>query len=456
MADWKVIGGITALGGIIGFFGAKTVDSRKLPAGEKAVLTGASTGATMEGIEALMAAENKCCNSCPNISNQPIVVNCDECDGDICADCEGETICSICMQNVCHSCSGSPHKQCAKWANGDDNRNEQEIQAGLLGRAESFSAEKEKRSKYMEFIYDMFYTPGSDAYKIREERVLPRNDSTYRLASQVGIAFDKRQRPFDSVLHNNLKGLSMGGGNTYYYIIPYKGELFVFSYIVKGRGRYKRGYHTYYTPDSQFGEEQICGIETKHGDDCYCYRKNYKAESHDFSQKSAESFSADSDYDMLMEDYRGMEDYVQKMWNFIDNKIGYTYFISDDDTEEVKRFRKDLSEHMGEKYIEQEFNAESFSAETVVDCSNFTDDMRHHDWNVVDVYSHNGGELHSFEMVCQKCGNKAVLKPEEGLIAFAHYKGANSYPTYPDFIKLSAESFSAGQKGYKQVTSRME
>ena len=86
------------------------------------------------------SAENKCCNSCPNISNQPIVVNCDECDGDICADCEGETICSICMQNVCHSCSGSPHKQCAKWANGDDNRTEQEIQAGLLGRAESFSA----------------------------------------------------------------------------------------------------------------------------------------------------------------------------------------------------------------------------------------------------------------------------------------------------------------------------
>ena len=39
MADWKVIGGITALGGIVGFFGAKTVDSRKLPAGEKAVLT---------------------------------------------------------------------------------------------------------------------------------------------------------------------------------------------------------------------------------------------------------------------------------------------------------------------------------------------------------------------------------------------------------------------------------
>jgi hypothetical protein len=157
--------------------------------------------------------------------------------------------------------------------------------------AESFSAEKEKRSKYMEFIYDMFYTPGSDAYKIREERVLPRNDSTYRLASQVGIAFDKRQRPFDSVLHNNLKGLSMGGGNTYYYIIPYKGELFVFSYIVKGRGKNKRGYHTYYTPDSQYGEEQICGIETKHGDDCYCYRKNYKAESFEPHRDSKGRFS---------------------------------------------------------------------------------------------------------------------------------------------------------------------
>ena len=72
----------------------------------------------------------------------------------------------------------------------------------------------------------------------------------------------------------------------YYYHIPYKGELFVFSYIVKGRGKNKQGYHTYYPPDSQFGEEQICGIETKHGDDCYCYQKNYKAE----------SFSADAEY----------------------------------------------------------------------------------------------------------------------------------------------------------------
>ena len=163
--------------------------------------------------------------------------------------------------------------------------------------AESFSAEKEKRSKYMEFIYNMFYTPGSDAYKIREERNCGKTrDGTYRLASQVGIAFDKRQRPFDSVLHNNLKGLSMTS-QPYYYHIPYKGKLFVFSYIVKGRGRLKQGYHTYHPPDSQFGEEQICGIETKHGDDCYCYQKNYKAESHDFSQKSAESFSAKEGFD---------------------------------------------------------------------------------------------------------------------------------------------------------------
>ena len=102
------------------------------------------------------------------------------------------------------------------------------------------------------------------------------------------------------------------------------------------------------------------------------------------------------------------------------------------------------------KELAEKKGAESFSAETVVDCSNFTDDMRHHDWNVVDVYSHNGGELHSFEMVCQKCGNKAVLKPEEGLIAFAHYKGANSYPTYPDFIKLSAESFGAESERVKE------
>ena len=83
---------------------------------------------------------------------------------------------------------------------------------------------------------------------------------------------------------------------------------------------------------------------------------------------------------------------------------------------------------------------EDYVAESLkMDCSNLTDDMRHHDWNVVDSYSHNGGELHSFEMVCQKCGNRAIIKPEEGLIAFAHYKGANSYPTYPDFIKLNAE-----------------
>ena len=58
MADWKFLGGITALGGLIGYLGAKTVDSKKLPAGEKAVLTGASTGATMEGLETLMDAES--------------------------------------------------------------------------------------------------------------------------------------------------------------------------------------------------------------------------------------------------------------------------------------------------------------------------------------------------------------------------------------------------------------
>ena len=142
---------------------------------------------------------------------------------------------------------------------------------------------------------------------------------------------------------------------------------------------------------------------------------------------------------------------VTRVWNMCDWKEVLYLWLNGTNALIVP-----MSFQLGEKYIEQEFNAESFSAETVVDCSNFTDDMRHHDWNVVDVYSHNGGELHSFEMVCQKCGNKAVLKPEEGLIAFAHYKGANSYPTYPDFIKLSAESFAAGQKGYKQVTSRRE
>ena len=57
MVDWKFIGGITALGGLIGFFGAKTIDTKKLPAGEKAVLTGASTGATMEGLDLALGAE---------------------------------------------------------------------------------------------------------------------------------------------------------------------------------------------------------------------------------------------------------------------------------------------------------------------------------------------------------------------------------------------------------------
>jgi len=57
MADWKFLGGITALGGLIGFFGAKTIDVKKLPAGEKAVLTGASTGATMEGLDLALGAE---------------------------------------------------------------------------------------------------------------------------------------------------------------------------------------------------------------------------------------------------------------------------------------------------------------------------------------------------------------------------------------------------------------
>ena len=58
MADWKFLGGITALGGLIGYFGAKTIDTNKLPAGEKAVLTGASTGATMEGLDLALGAES--------------------------------------------------------------------------------------------------------------------------------------------------------------------------------------------------------------------------------------------------------------------------------------------------------------------------------------------------------------------------------------------------------------
>ena len=285
MVDWKFIGGITALGGLIGFFGAKTIDTKKLPAGEKAVLTGASTGATMEGLETLMAAE-------------------------------------------------------------------------------SFAAEKEKRSKYMEFIYDMFYTPGSDAYKIREERNCGKTRTgTYQLASQVGNAFDKRQKPFDSVLHNNLKRLSMGGGNTFMYVIPYKGELFVFSYTVKGRGRYKRGYHTYYPPDSQFGEEAICRIETKHGDDCYCYRKNYKAESHDFSQKSAESFAADGirkgrygyilDLEVMEENsWDDLREIIEKYTsNWRESGVGwgdYSVYVMDSSEEKLKELKEEIESSFGD------------------------------------------------------------------------------------------------------------
>ena len=190
---------------------------------------------------------------------------------------------------------------------------------GRFKGAESFNAENEKRSKYMnekrskymDYIYDMFYTPDSDAYKLREIRYPKLKGQEHQIASQVRNAFDKRQSPFDSVLHNNLKGLSMTR-QPFYYHIPYKGKLFVFSYIVKGMGRLKQGQHTYYPPDSQFGEEQICGLETKHGDECYCWQKNYKSE----------SFGAEGDYEPSFD---SLEERIEWMRFAVNDKFLHQY-----------------------------------------------------------------------------------------------------------------------------------
>ena len=352
MADWKVIGGITALGGIVGFFGAKTVDSRKLPAGEKAVLTGASTGATMEGLEALMAAES------PSPLTWPPETGCEHCKYYYK---KGRDVCSACdfyFEAESFSADGS-YQRCKMCGDKADALIDSPVY-GMVCRecfepdAESFSAE----SKWI----------GSHCRDCGEAK------------------------PFNEIE------------------------------IMAGNARCKPGFGC-----RQFTKEEMEETERQ-------LRKKYPDLEWD-----AESFSGEERHTR-----------PNRICPECGNK-GMEYV-------RLERSPLPLAQWHECPNCSYEFSvgAESFNAETVVDCSNFTDDMRHHDWNVVDVYSHNGGELHSFEMVCQKCGNKAVLKPEEGLIAFAHYKGANSYPTYPDFIKLSAESFAAGQKGYKQVTSRRE
>ena len=59
------------------------------------------------------------------------------------------------------------------------------------------------------------------------------------------------------------------------------------------------------------------------------------------------------------------DDYTDRMWKFIDDNLGYNYFISSDDEDEVRRFRKDLYDWMGEtsNYVRTAYNAEEFGAE---------------------------------------------------------------------------------------------
>ena len=200
----------------------------------------------------------------------------------------------------------------------------------------------------MDYIYDMFYTPDSDAYKLREIRYPKLKGQEHQIASQVRNAFDKRQSPFDSVLHNNLKGLSMTR-QPFYYHIPYKGKLFVFSYIVKGRGRLKQGYHTYYPPDSQFGEEQICGLETKHGDECYCWQKNYKSE----------SFGADSSVYVESKDYSN--EIVEKLNPILRNKIGKTFILMNTDDDSWMFRLTDVDENLDDDFIEYGWEKEVYA-----------------------------------------------------------------------------------------------
>ena len=99
----------------------------------------------------------------------------------------------------------------------------------------------------------------------------------------------------------------------------------------------------------------------------------------------------------------------------------------------------------GEASPIEDYDAESFEAEAewMKDCSNFVESMNYHDWNVIDVRIRPNGE-HDFEMVCKKCGERAILRPQAGEIAFNQQQSLNKYPRFPYFIKLNrAEGFEA-------------
>ncbi len=98
-----------------------------------------------------------------------------------------------------------------------------------------------------------------------------------------------------------------------------------------------------------------------------------------------------------------------------------------------------------QEQMQQIKGAEGFEAEAewMKDCSNFVESMDYHDWNVIDVRIRPNGE-HDFEMVCKKCGERAILRPQAGEIAFNQQQSLNKYPRFPYFIKLNrAKSFEA-------------
>ena len=303
--------------------------------------------------------------------------------------------------------------------------------------AESFNAQNEKRSKYMnekrskymDYIYDMFYTPDSDAYKLREIRYPKLKGQEHQIASQVKNAFNKEtRRPFDSVLHNNLKGLSMTR-QPFYYHIPYKGKLFVFSYIVRGRGRLKQGYHTYYPPDSQFGEEQICGLETKHGDECYCYRKNYKSE----------SFGAEGDYEPSFD---SLEERIEWMEFAVNDKFLHQY---EDDYSNVVLDIEEWNENNGNNsklsnLVKQYKNktgwmdAESFEVDLEkcpkCDSGNLGKEEMY--------YCYTCGNDDASEDGCSKCGSDTVGEEEMDYCytcgGHGHWFNAESFSAEDDMI----------------------
>jgi len=112
MVDWKFLGGITALGGLIGYFGAKTIDVKKLPAGEKAVLTGASTGATMEGLDLALSAD-------------------DLWEEGGCENCGGEIHMKEPHERICESCQDYFEEQGEESFNADTNPRERRLRQRL-------------------------------------------------------------------------------------------------------------------------------------------------------------------------------------------------------------------------------------------------------------------------------------------------------------------------------------